>query len=138
MNRDFLPEILAPLTVVPMAYIGVMFIHGSLPDSLSEAVELLVFVLVISLPVGVIGLLVVAVPAKIYLTRIGKLNGFNLVFLGGIFGGVIFLLLDILYMPGHSPQTFVAHLLVFSMGTGFGAVVTGSYVLLGGSKSPKL
>ena len=126
-------KIISPLIVVPLSYLGAVLIHGAHPSvSASGLLWSIIFVTVISLPVGYLGLFGIVLPIEEALKKRNKLSPLNLIMLSSLGGGILFATLDVLNIPGHNDNTFLEIIFVFSLGFILGLHVTLSYCLLSG------
>ena len=130
---NFIAVLISPLVLVPLSLLGTFIISGFNPISLPELFELILFTSAISLPVGYVALIFIVLPTKWLLVKINRFSVFNLTTIGSIYGGILFVVLDYMSMPGH--DTFeLTTIMVFFMGAILGASVTLSYVLMSGIK----
>jgi hypothetical protein len=131
MNKNKKAKIISPLIVVPLSYLGAVLIHGAHP-SVGDLLWSILFVAIISLPVGYLGLFGIVLPMEEVLKKRNKLSALNLIILSSLGGGILFAILDIIYVQGHSDNTFLEIMFVFSLGFILGLHVTLSYCLLSG------
>ena len=117
---------------MPFSYIGVVLIHGSHPPT-NELLWSILFVAVVSLPVGYLGLFCIVLPAERTLNKINHLSTLNLIILSSVGGGVLFATLDFMFIPGHHDNALLEIMLVFSMGFILGLAVTLSYSVISGN-----
>ena len=127
MNKETIAALISPLVVFPLSCIGVWMVGGSFPSTLHDYF----FIAGISLPVGYFGLLLIVLPSKWLLNKYNSLNLNRLVAVGGVFGGILFSVLDY-GVPGHASKPFLAYAAVFVMGSVLGLAVTLSYAVMSG------
>ena len=130
MNKNS-AKIIAPLVVLPIVYLGAVMIHGSHPQSFFDFIETILFISIISLPVSYAGMFFVVLPVEAML-KTKRFSSFFLILSCSIIGGSLFLLLDILFLPGHNKLEFSQFLFIFPMGVFLGLSVSLSYVLISG------
>lgn len=127
MNKNSAKKI-APLVVLPIVYLGTVMIHGSHPQSFFDFIETILFISIISLPVSYTGMFLVVLPVEAML-KTKRFSSFFLIFSCSIIGGSVFLLLDILFIPGHKLE-LSQFLFVLPMGAFLGLSVSLSYLLI--------
>jgi len=132
MNKNKSAKIIAPLIVMPLSYIGVVIINGSHPESFLDFIETILFIAIISLPIGYAGLFLIVLPIEKILKKGKHTSPFILILLCSLCGGTILLSLDRLFIPGHGGFEFSQFLFVFPMGFALGMAVSLSYVLISG------
>ena len=131
MNKNKIAKIISPLIVVPLSYLGAVLMHGSTPPS-DELLWSILFVALISLPVGYLGLFGIVLPAEQALKKINHLSALNLIILSSLGGGILFATLDYIFIPGHHDNKLLEIMFVFSMGFILGLAVTLSYSVISG------
>ncbi len=132
MNKERKAIILSPLILVPLSLIGAILIHGSAPDITNELIELILFISIVSLPVGYLALILIVLPTKWVLQRTNYLSAFTLTSLGGLYGGLLFTTLDYFFIPGHDTYELLSFMFVFFMGFFLGVSTTLSYAIMAG------
>ena len=131
MNRNKLAKKTAPLILVPLSYIGAVLIHGSHPP-IHELLWTVIFIALVSLPVGYFGLYCIVLPIEQALKDKNHLSNIKLIILSSIGGGILFAGLSLL-KPASGDMKILAMMLVFSMGFILGLGVTLSYCLISGT-----
>jgi hypothetical protein len=132
MSKNKLAKILSPLIVVPLSYIGLVIVNDGSHPAADELFETILFIAVISLSVGYAGLFCIVLPVEEALRKINCLSAINLITIGSISGGILFIALDYSFVPGHGQQGLEGILIVFPMGFILGLAVTLSYSVLSG------